>query len=233
MRRLSRLLSQVEISLTKAVAHTLYNLRVRKSIITRYQYNFSVKQLIFICRCLEDTQGVDGAIVEVGCERGNTTLFLNNYLDDLRSTKTYFAIDTFRGFVRSDIDFEVKHRSKYAWMYSGYQVNSKKWFDHSLRASRANRVKSIKSDVNKFDLRSLGPLSFALVDVDLYRPIKKILPELYNALSPGGIMLIDDCNPNIYWWDGAHQAYREFMRELGFMPVMYNGKMGIIRKPLK
>ena len=53
------------------------------------------------------------------------------------------------------------------------------------------RVTSTQADVNKFDLRTLGPLSFVLFDVDLYRPMKKGLPELYEMLSPGGIMVLD------------------------------------------
>jgi len=40
------------------------------------------------------------------------------------------------------------------------------------------RVKSIEADVNQYDLRTLGPLSFCLLDVDLYRPIRKSLKEL-------------------------------------------------------
>jgi len=43
-------------------------------------------------------------------------------------------------------------------------------------------VQFIKVDVNEFDLTTLGSLSFCLLNVDLYHPMKKAIPELYEVL---------------------------------------------------
>ena len=92
------------------------------------------------------------------------------------------------------------------------------------------RVRSIETDLNKYDLTTLGPLSFVLLDVDLYRPMKKSLPELYEALTPDGIIVVDDCSSADIRWDGSDQAYKEFMMEIDRSPQIIHGKLGIIRK---
>jgi hypothetical protein len=92
------------------------------------------------------------------------------------------------------------------------------------------RVRSIRADVNEFDLRSHGAISFCLLDVDLYRPTKKALGEIYSALSPGGMLVVDDCSPDDARWDGALQAYREFMSENGKPDEIVHKKLGLVRK---
>jgi O-methyltransferase len=91
-------------------------------------------------------------------------------------------------------------------------------------------VRSIETDVNKYDLTTIGPLSFVLLDVDLYRPMKKALPEIYDVLRQNGIIVVDDCEPSDIRWDGAYQAYREFMEQRGQAPEIIHGKLGILRK---
>ncbi|WP_170207645.1 TylF/MycF/NovP-related O-methyltransferase [Luteibacter pinisoli] len=196
-----------------------------------YVYQFNPPQLVFLCQLLADVQSVTGNLVEVGCAHGHSTLFFNRYLDGIRfMRKKYFAIDTFAGFVAEDIQYEVARRHKTAEMYDAFQDNSLDAFEASMRKHAVSRVEAIQCDVNAYDLESLGPLCFALLDVDLYRPIKKALPELYAALSPGGVIVVDDCNPMNFYWDGAYQAYREFMQSQGMTPKVVHGKLGLITK---
>jgi predicted O-methyltransferase YrrM len=70
-----------------------------------------------------------------------------------------------------------------------------------------------------------------LLDVDLYRPMAKALPELWEVLSPGGIMVVDDCNPDDVLWDGSDQAYKEFVATRGLAAEVVHGKLGLVRKP--
>lgn len=88
-----------------------------------------------------------------------------------------------------------------------------------------------RSDINKFDLTTIGPISFSLLDVDLYRPTHKALQELYEVLSPGGIIVVDDCDSSDIRWDGSDQAYKEFMNEIDQAPQISHGKLGVIKKP--
>ena len=192
-------------------------------------FNFTVPQLIFLCNCIEQVREVKGSVAEVGVFEGRTTVFLNKYMDSQKIDKKYYAIDTFCGFVPHDIKYEVLKRNKDPSFFTGFKT-SKKAFDVVMNRNSITRVVSIQADVNEFDLTNLGDLCFVLLDVDLYRPMKKSLKELYKILSPKGIMVVDDCDPNSKAWDGSDQAYKEFMQELGQPVEIVLGKLGIIRK---
>jgi O-methyltransferase len=203
----------------------------RQRLFPDHRFQFSAQQLCFLCKCLSDTRTLDGGIAELGCEYGHTTVFLNNYIDDLVGPdKTYYAIDTFSGFTPSDVRFELENRAKEGIAYDNFKENRKEWFETTMRMNKANRVRVIEADINEYDLTSLGPLSFVLLDVDLYRPTRKALPELYSMLRPGGILIVDDCNPTQAHWDGAYQAYIEFVESLNATPRIMHRKLGVIRK---
>jgi O-methyltransferase len=214
----------------KLTREILFHTPLKRYFFPRYLYNFTPPQLCFLCQCIEETKYVAGSIVEVGCANGLTTVFLNKYMTCQNIEKTYNTIDTFSGFVVDDVHCEVSHRGKSEKLFKLFQVNKKKWFDWTMRVNDIKRVHSFEADINKFDIAALGSLSFILLDVDLYRPVKKALPELYALLSPGGIMIVDDCDPLHIRWDGANQAYEEFMKELRQDGQVMHGKLGIIRK---
>jgi hypothetical protein len=65
-----------------------------------------------------------------------------------------------------------------------------------------------------------------LLDVDLYIPIRDSLPKIYAAMSPGGVLIVDDCQPNELW-DGAIQAYEEFIKEKGIPQEIAFDKLGM------
>ncbi len=146
--------------------------------------------------------------------------------------KKYYALDTFSGFVEEDIQFEVNNRNKNKKLFKHFRLNKQKWFDGTIKQNKINRVVSIQADVNHYDLTTLGPFSFVLLDVDLYRPIKKALKELYQELTPGGIIVVDDCDADNVAWDGSDQAYKEFMDERNEPVKIVHNKLGIVRKPL-
>ena len=69
-----------------------------------------------------------------------------------------------------------------------------------------------------------------LVDVDLHRPVLLTLNAVYDLVSPGGIIVIDDCRQGGIW-EGAYGAFMEFTKEKGVDPVIMLGKLGVITKP--
>ena len=213
------------------IKNLLSNTRYRAYFLPKYQYNFTPPQLCTICKLLDETKNIKGDIAEIGCYDGSTTVFLNKYMDAVNIQKKYYAMDTFKGFENEDISLEVKEREKQVECYANaFRDNSKKWFDGTMKYNNIQRVISIETDVNKYDLTTLIPLSFVLLDVDLYRPIKKALPELYKALSPNGIIIVDDCDYRENQWDGAYQAYKEFMTEINQPSQVIQNKLGILKK---
>jgi O-methyltransferase len=221
--------------IVKIIKEVLFNTLFRKYFFPRFVYNFTAPQLCFLCNCIENTRYVEGAIAEIGCHSGDTTIFLNNYIFNQKINKIYYAIDTFSGFVEEDINYEVTIRGKPKKYFTGanvkgFGVNKKKWFDATISQHNITWVQSIEADINTYDMKSIGPLSFALLDIDLYRPMIKCLRELYGVLSPGGIIAVDDCFPAEHVFDGSYQAYKEFMEEIDQPIKIIYGKIGIVRK---
>lgn len=198
-------------------------------LVFRYEFNFTPAQLGFLCECLTKTEPVPGNILEIGCAQGNTTVFLNRHLDTLKSTKSYTCVDTFTGFTERDIAWEVNQRNKESNMFSGFQLG-KKMFDVTLAFNNVKRVTAIQNDILNVNADKFGKVSFALLDVDLYYPISVFLPKLWEILSPGGIIVVDDCMQNNPY-DGACQAYLEFFQSTNLEPDIRFGKLGIIQKP--
>lgn len=93
-----------------------------------------------------------------------------------------------------------------------------------------SRVRSIEADVNKFDLKILGPLAFTLLDVDLYKPMIKSIHEIYEVTTPGGTIVVDDCDSSDTRWDGSYHAYKEFMEQRNQSTQIIHGKLGVIVK---
>jgi len=200
---------------------------LKRYVFYRYPYNFSPPQLIFLCDCIEQTKELKGSILEIGCESGNTTVFLNKHMDFLGIEKNYLCIDTFSGFTKNDINYEVMNRGKEEDKLDGFRVNHKKWFDETIKSNGINRVKSFQADVSEFDFKETKLISFCLIDVDLYIPIKAALDKVYPLMAKGGIIVVDDCKQNNLF-DGAYKAYIEFIETHQLPKKIILDKLGII-----
>ena len=218
--------------LRKIIRNILALTPLRSSMFYLYQYNFTPDQLCYMIKCINETKNIAGSIVEIGCASGHTTIFLNKYLDIAGIEKKYICIDTFHGFTKEDIDYEVNKRNKKRNYYSGFSENNIKWFYHTLNINNVKRVIVEKADIKKFNFSKDEKISFCLIDVDLYKPTKSALKKVYELLQPGGIILVDDCENISNRFDGAYQAYHEFIFELGIKPEIKHFKLGIIKAPL-
>lgn len=192
-----------------------------------YNYMFSPHQLAYLCNVLDRVGQVEGCFVEVGCAYGSTTAYLNMHLKHQGRTVDYIALDTFQGFVSNHADYEVSVRGKSSSLHHFFSINKKKWVQAGLDDCGFTKIRLEQTDCTTFDFDHLKPIAFALVDVDLYLPIRDILPKLYRNMAPGGIIVVDDCQPDTLW-DGANQAYREFVEAHGLPVTIAADKLGII-----
>jgi hypothetical protein len=202
---------------------------LRQFILSRYPYMFEPDQLMLLCSYVEQVRDVPGVFIEAGCAYGYTTVFLRKYMKRAGIQREYLALDTFSGFLPEHVAFEVDTRYKpYNFYNHSFALNSKELFQHALRWQGIDGVRAVQCDVTEFDFDR--PIAFCLLDIDLYLPIKHVLPRLYDATSPGGIIVVDDCSAEDERWDGALQAYREFVAERNLPVVIAGGKLGTIVK---
>jgi hypothetical protein len=217
------------IFLKKLRKEILFRTPLRKYFLYRNEFMLTPSQLMVLCNHLAATKDVPGSIVEIGCAYGMTTVFLDRYLRELNSDKKYYCIDTFGGFESSDIAVERTERGKGQEDFSAFQVNDKSWFDETMRINYVERVTSFKADAKTFDYAALKPISFCLLDVDIYQPTKIALEKLWPLMSPGGVIVIDDCRPSKNF-DGALQAYTEFCQTRNLSVDIAANKLGILNK---
>ena len=209
---------------------------LRSQMVHRYDFFFWPAELAFLCDQFEQSIRDGGIALEVGCAHGATSVFFNNHLTwaqkhkGLRQDVGYTCLDTFSGFTREHALYEQQHRGKSDVRYDAYQINSPEWFKYMLKLNGVSRVSVCQGDAAVFDYTTLEPIGFCLLDVDLYLPTKAALPHIYGQLRPGGLIVVDDCLPE-QDYDGARQAYLEFMASLGREPEIHHRKFGLIRKP--
>ncbi|MFT5105475.1 MAG: O-methyltransferase [Pseudoalteromonas tetraodonis] len=221
-------------SISKFIKGVQYQSPLKKYLHHHYEYFFNPCELWYLCECIGRGLRAEGSFLEIGCARGATTVFLNRHLDNeleknpSLDDKAYHCIDTFSGFRDAQVSFEIEQRSKRGADYSDYALNDKKWFDQMLVRNRISRVTTHEADAAEFDYGELGNLAFVLLDVDLYLPTKSALEKIYPLLGKGGILIVDDCKPDNKY-DGAEQAFREFVSENDIDSSIEFGKFGVIK----
>jgi hypothetical protein len=148
----------------------------------RYPYMSLPSELLELTKQLLSVKA-PGAVVEVGCYQGWTTCFLLEALKEQDVKRDYVCIDTFNGFTPLDTRFEYEVRGKSAGLYDDFFLMSDPaWLKASLSRFGYTNVHVMKADAATFNYLGLGQIAFALIDVDLYRPVRAslegILPNM-------------------------------------------------------
>jgi phosphoribulokinase len=89
------------------------------------KFDKNIAHLSFITDAIRSVKA-DGAILEIGVGGGGTSIIINKLVEEESINRPFYAIDTFYGFTREDVDLEIKKRGK-TDRYLGYRSNSKDW----------------------------------------------------------------------------------------------------------
>lgn len=226
--------SRWEILLDGLVKRALFWSPLRSYVLYKYRYAFTPAQLSRLAALLGEAVAAPGDCLEIGCYRGYTTVFLNRHLDDIAPAKRYHAVDTFGGFVPADVEHERTARGKSTRedgrAFAKFTINSRAWFDATMRQNAITRVTSHAAAVQDFVFPEEARYCFALIDVDLHLPTKVALERVWPRLSPGGVIVVDDCQEN-HVYDGSRQALEEFRAAQGATFEVVEKKLGVLRKP--
>jgi O-methyltransferase len=172
-----------------------------------------------------------GDVLEVGCFRGGTTRVAYRFLQLTQSSKRYVAVDTFAGFVDRQFEHDRRHGTLDRFR-TGFSVNSIDAVRQSLEANGCGGVELIEGDITTVPDSALpSRIAVCLIDVDLEIPTYGSLCRVAARLEPGGIVLVDDCDPTDDY-AGALVGYRRFVSERDF-PEEYFMAMGVVRSPVR
>jgi hypothetical protein len=163
---------------------------------------------------------VDGALVECGVWRGGSMMAIALTLLRLGVTdRDLYLFDTFSGMTEPGTE-DVKHTGQTAAdMLAGSSRDSHDWAVASLEQVRdavlgvgypQERIHFVQGPVEE-TLPEHVPEQIALLrlDTDWYASTKHALVNLYPALEPHGVLIVDD----YAYWRGARQAVDEYIAE--------------------
>jgi O-methyltransferase len=178
---------------------------------------------------------IPGAVAELGCNAGLTTVWLQQIIQDHGPDRELHAFDSFQGMPAPGIDDDFLlegnskvDRSTFEQTFQRWKlplpVIHEGWFEDTLPVA------------------NLDQIAFAYLDSDFYSSIKRSLEFVYPILAPGGVIMIDDycdltINPRS--WDrlpGVKKACDEYFTDTDQHVDVLAGfgelSLAAIRKPL-
>jgi len=135
---------------------------------------------------------VPGAVVELGCYVGTTSLFIRRLLDEYRQSESreFHVYDSFAGLPhKQPQDASAAGRD----FQAGKLSVSKKEFLHQFQAARLRPPVIHKGWFHELSGNDIPPqIAFAFLDGDFYDSILTSLHLVWPRLSPGAAILVDD-----------------------------------------
>ncbi|MDC0628553.1 TylF/MycF family methyltransferase [Pelagibacteraceae bacterium] len=184
-----------------------------------------IKKIICHYEILKKTAKVSGHIVECGVFKGNSLIRFLIFREQMGNNKKkcVYGFDVFGKFPKQanikDNNFAKKHDKEIGL---GFQYNK---INQILKKKKFKNFKLIKGPVeNTLDAflkknKSLK-ISFLHLDLDVYKPTFYALNKLYNRVSRGGIILLDDYGQV----EGATRATNDFLKKKGLKNKIKNLK---------
>jgi len=176
---------------------------------------------------LERTLVVDGAVVELGCYIGTTSLFIRRVLDSYQDARQFHVYDSFEGLPEKTLQDSSPAGEQFK---AGELSVSKKQFAHEFTKAHLMPPEIHKgwfSQLKDGDIPSV--IAFAFLDGDYYESIKDSLRLIENKLAPGATIVIDDYANEAL--PGAARAVDEWCRKKN-LSLQVAHSLAIIHIPL-
>lgn len=213
--------------------------RLAKSTIRRYRpdlvyrgpvIELDPERLYAYLDALWQRRELDGTVLEVGCWVGGTSAVASRMLRRTGHPKRYVCVDTFSGFVPSQLENDVRHGTPREYERF-FRENSVETVRQLVDRWGAPEVELVQGDIATIDAETLPErIAVCLLDVDLEIPIYEGLKRIVPRLAPGGIVLVDDCDDETTW-AGARVGYRRYVEEQGLPARNFLG-LGIVEAPI-
>jgi len=150
--------------------------------------------------------GVEGDILELGCNQGTTSIFIRKFLDWNNSKKEFHVYDSFEGLPakQKEDNLSLKRYQK------GNCLTERSVLIENFR--KQNLVPPIihQGWFSRIpDKEYPSKICFAFLDGDFYSSIMDSLNKIYNKLEPGAIVCVHD-----YGWNalpGVEKACKNFL----------------------
>jgi O-methyltransferase len=166
------------------------------------------REISIILRELENvlSRSVVGDVVEFGCFVGTTSVFLAKRLKT--TEKALFLYDSFEGLPPKSIEDESPAGYQFK---AGELLATKKQLIHNLKQVHVPMPRIIKGWFHMLEKTDVpNKICFAFLDGDYYHSIMDPLNLIWDHLTPGAIIVVDDYANEAL--PGAAKAVDEWLR---------------------
>lgn len=168
--------------------------------------------------------GLRGALVELGCYTGTTSLFLQRLLQEDDSTNEFHVYDSFSGLPEKT----AEDNSPAGTQFKGGELHAAKsqFIRHFKQAHLPLPIMHAGwfEELTAEDMP--GSIAFAFLDGDFYSSIKTSLRLVTPRLEPNSVLVIDDYANEAL--PGARKAADEWAKVHG-CSIIPEASLGIVR----
>lgn len=192
--------------------------------------NLSLVNLYRMVRYINHS-GLSGAIVECGVWKGGSAAMMAAACRDSGVERDFWLFDSFEGLPPpSEKDNAVERASYFEGWNKGSIVSVERVFRKlGLPLERVQFVKGwFEQTIPTADV---GPIALLHIDADWYDSVTLVLDQLYDRVTPGGYVVLDDYG----YWEGCDRATHDFLDRRGLPRTALHrvGSMGAyFQKPL-
>ena len=177
-----------------------------------------MKRLNNIQQCFEDVikNNVEGDLIETGVWRGGATIFMKALVNHYNQNRKVFVADSFEGLPKPDPKYPVDNGDVHHTV-SLLAVSQETVAENFKRYNLLDEnVVFIKGFFETSLLNApIGKLSILRLDGDMYSSTIQVLTHLYDKVSIGGYILIDD-----YALVGCRAAVDDFRKSRNIVSEM-------------
>lgn len=151
---------------------------------------------------------IPGDIVEFGCYAGSTSLFIQRLLIAVGATNKFHVYDSFVGLPEKQ---QLDESAAGTQFKAGELAVSKSDYIRNFKKARLPIPKIHKGWFEDLSNDAVPKhISFAFLDGDYYRSIMSPLKLIWNRLSPGAVVIVDDYQNEAL--PGASQAVDDWLQ---------------------
>jgi O-methyltransferase len=153
-------------------------------------------------------EGVVGAVVECGSWRGGSLALIDWVMRRRRDARSLWAFDSFEGLPPPGARDSASARHGFfpGWCAATEDDVRRAFAAAGNQTDRLRVVRGWLADT--IPMIDTGPIALLSLDVDWHDSVRTALEGLFDRVSPGGIINVDDYGR----WSGCDEAVHEFMR---------------------
>ena len=164
----------------------------------------SMYRFMKLSEIIKEIKNVKGDIIEFGIWNGNNLFSIKKMIDYYKINKKIYGFDNFSGFPNPK---KLKKKTK------GKYIGKPQLIKKIISFFRLKKIHVINDDIMNLSLhmKKFNRISFIYIDCNVYKVVEKILNQMNNKISPGGIIAFDEARNKFNTDEG--RAMMKFYKE--------------------